>query len=66
MLEFNNENDVEKTRVNLYMPKYIVDYLDGIAKEIGGTRTSLINVIALNYINSVEDGKNARLKKSPL
>lgn len=41
----------EKFRVNLYMPKLMVDEIDSIAEELGGNRTSLINFVLKKYLD---------------
>lgn len=42
---------VEKQRVNLYMPKYMVDELDSLAEELGANRTSLMNMVIRQYLD---------------
>lgn len=42
---------IEKQRVNIYMPKYMVEELDYYAEEYGANRTAMINVIVRQYLD---------------
>lgn len=45
---------VEKFRVNLIMPRPMVDELDQLADQLGANRTALINMIVQQYLDQRE------------
>jgi len=53
--------NIEKKRINLFMPLYMVEALDNISDELGGNRTSVVNMIIRQYLDQREVVKMSQM-----
>lgn len=55
------KQQIEKKRVNMFIPRNMVDELDILADELGANRTALINMVLRQYLDQREVVKMSKM-----